>query len=204
MTFFTFMNFTVPTVRTRRHRIARRRTLNFVTKAYWAFKARGVAGRILKPSYLAISTRCVATETGFTGWTFDFGCWSRLVEPFLHWNAFRSIGIGLVGIVVTVFARYGTKRIGIRSGCAFNAGNGSFVGGIGSRYASGFIGGFTFAEFTWITCSKCAIQVVRTRRHRIACRGTFGVVDKSTGAFVTRGVAGQILKEPDNTGLTIR
>ena len=50
----------------------------------------------------------------------------------MHCNAFRSIEIGLVGIRIAFSTRYGTKRVGIGTGCAFDADNGSFVGGVGS------------------------------------------------------------------------
>ena len=87
-------------------------------------------------------------------------------------------------------ANFGTKRIGIRSGCAFNARNGSWFGGVESGWARGLIGGFTFTKMPFFACAKCAIPTVGTRWHRIACRGTFGCVAKAKWAFKARGVAG--------------
>ena len=176
-----------------------------IAPSHGAFAARGVARQILKRPHTTILTRCVATGSGLARRAFDFGGWTRSVEPFLHWNAFRRVGVRLVGIRVARFARGGPKRIGVRSGGAFNASNGSWFRGVESRFASGLIGGFTFTKMTGITCFKCAIlKTVRTGRHRIARRGTLDFVAKPTGAFAARGVARQILKESDDTGFAFR
>ena len=109
----------------------------------------------------------------------------------------------LVGIRFANLTRYGSKRVGIFSGGAFNAFNGPYFGGVESGFASGFIGGFTFTKITWVTCSKCSIPTVRTRRDCIARGRSLGFVTKSTRASVTRGVSRHILKKSNDTSLAL-
>ena len=138
--------------------------------------------------------RCVAPTSCFTRWALDFGCWSWLIITFLHWNAFCSIGFRLVCISATIFAGFGTIWICIRPGRAFNAGNGSWFGGVESGCASSSIGGFAFAIMSWITFFRRAINIVWTRRNRIARRGTFVFVAKSAGAVLASGFTWLALK----------
>ena len=151
MTCFTVTYFTVPTVRSRRNTIACRGTFGFVAKSTGAFNARGVAGKMLIQPNCTIVTRSIATASGFTRRAFDFGCWTGLVIPCFHRNACHRIGFRLECIVVTIFASCGTIRFSIRSGRAFNTGNGPCFGGVRPRYTSGLIGGFTGAIMTCFT-----------------------------------------------------
>ena len=122
----------VQCVRPRWYCVATSRSISRVAPSDGAAEACCFSRVVLECSNLALLAWCTAAKACFTGWTNHFGCGTRLVVSFLHWDTFRSVGFRLVGIFAAIDTGYGTRRVGIGTGCAFNASNGSFVGGVGS------------------------------------------------------------------------
>ena len=105
----------------------------------------------------------------------------------------------LVCIGITIFASNGTKRVGIRSRCAFNACNRPWFGCVVTRFTTCLIGGFTFTKMAGITFANLFVPIIGTGRDSIAPRGSFCFIVVTIWAFATRGVARCILKESFQT-----
>ena len=97
-----------------------------------------------------------------------------------------------------IFTFRWTGIVFIHARYAFVAWNWSFFFGVWAKITSRLVCGFSSAIMTLITFTHFTVPKVWSRRDCIACCRTFSIVAKSTRTFQARGVAGQVLVQPND------